>query len=517
MSRETLYLLVLALAHPAAAQPAAQPAVEQDISEGPTPAVVGAVSDDSSHGHLTWTYPCEFVHADTTVLAPEPMGYHCDYMRARVKDAAQQFNELPTLAAQLAFLRSTDSSATAAEKDKKEKMTALLKKTDPKNIPADIQPGERLKRLMAFNERLGQGLKLCEPFLWPKREGESYLEPTNGSWPESWKPCMKPVYDRWNEIRALTEPLQVALVDKAAKSASRNLKAIPAPGPKGALAKDMDVSALAKIFDGGGGGEEQTGRPPERGGAPPLVPPLPPNVDTLILSPHKNISDLQAAPPPLPTTPRARQERNYFARGYAAGVQRLNDDVRLALWHATGKSTTIGDPLGKAFLIFPQKGPTCAVAAQYQAMKARGLPVNMTDLAKEGIAKGYYSEYQMISGSRDGGTYSEHAHRLLLDHGVSARVSFKTTPAQLAASVRTSGDALVSMNTKRLWNDPSQPDDAGHAVYVSGAEVDAKNNPLGFYINDTGTGEAARFIPIDEFNRAWKGRRNTAVLFNEAK
>lgn len=488
MSREILCLFVLTLAMPAAAQPA--------VNQG--------ISDDASHGRLTWTYPCAFVHADKTVLADGPTSYHCDYMHAQVKDADQHFNGLPTLAAQLRFLQLTGGNARAAKNAKNKAMADLLITTDPKEMTKDIGTDRELYLLMEKRAKLREGFNLCKPFLWPQWQEESYLVPTNDSWPESWMPCMKPVYDRYNELDALIEPLQSKVIDKSFKSVSQML-----PEPKNAPVENVDNSASAKLFDGGGGGKDVTGPPLKGEGAPPFVPPL--------HLQRKKISDLQLTPPPQPDTHQDQRDHNYFARGYDAGVKRLSEETLLAIHLAMGWATTIGDPGGKASLIIKQKGPTCGVAAQYQALRARGLPVNIPDLSKEGVAKGYYTEFQLNSGSRAGGTYDEHAHSLLLDHGVSARLSSQTTPAQLVASIRTSGDAIVVMNTKRLWDDAALSDSESHIVYVSGAVVDAKNNPRGFYINDTGTGEAARFIPIKEFRLAWEAHDNFAVLFDEKK
>ena len=53
-------------------------------------------------------------------------------------------------------------------------------------------------------------------------------------------------------------------------------------------------------------------------------------------------------------------------------------------------------------------------------------------------------------------------------------------------------------------------------IFVTGEEVSNKNGQvLGYYINDTGTGEAARFVPKKDFDRAWRGSGYELVVFNE--
>ena len=73
-------------------------------------------------------------------------------------------------------------------------------------------------------------------------------------------------------------------------------------------------------------------------------------------------------------------------------------------------------------------------------------------------------------------------------------------------AIKKTGDAIVSMRARPLWNDRAIPPDAGHAVYVTGAEVDKSGSVVGYYINDTGSGEAARFVRKADFMRAWNYR-----------
>lgn len=164
----------------------------------------------------------------------------------------------------------------------------------------------------------------------------------------------------------------------------------------------------------------------------------------------------------------------------------------------------MGDPYGKAPLIIQQKGPSCGVASQYEALKARGQAVKIEDLAREGRDKGYYVDYPNAAGDRLGGTTGANMNSLLKDHKVNASYSRGATPAQLDTAIRGSGDAIVSVKTKLFWNDPKLGDGESHVVYVTGEEVDNAGTVLGYYFNDTGTGEAARFVSAATFQKAWQ-------------
>lgn len=506
MSREIVALLLL-LASPFAASAATVDAA----GDVPASVLSGPDVEKSELGPLTWTVPCKFTHAGGQEFEGTVEEYHCDYILASLKDPVGQFTRLPTLKAQITFLQSTKWDAKAAKEKTKTATDALLKKTDPKSLDANLTPAHRLKALMALSDEVAKGVEICKPFLWPAREATSYLEKTHGFWPASWKPCMSPFYDRWDELSGLIKPLEKTVVDYSSLAAAARLRAAErrtttaapgfVPGGKGA-ARQLD-----KLYDGG-----ETAKEPDEFAEPT---PLTPRVDNIVLTEPRKISDLKSLPPPIPEEGEARSRRNYFARGYAEAITRLTDDRRIAYWHATGQTTTVGDPEGRSGLTIRQLGPTCGVASQYQAMKARGMDVTMADLAKEGLAKGYYAEYMERDGGLEGGTPSDQMNHLLTDHGVRSRYVTSTTPEALTQSIRVGGDALVSMQTKRLWNDPKLSDASGHTVYVTGAEVDATGKTRGFYINDTGTGEAKRFVPIDLFLRAWKGRNNTAVLFDD--
>jgi hypothetical protein len=75
----------------------------------------------------------------------------------------------------------------------------------------------------------------------------------------------------------------------------------------------------------------------------------------------------------------------------------------------------------------------------------------------------------------------------------------------LKKAVSERGEAIVAVKTREFWNDNSFPESAYHAIYITGAEVDLIGRVRGYFVNDTGRGEAARYVPAEEFEKSWDG------------
>lgn len=460
-----------------------------------SPAAAPGPDVEPAPARLAFTYPCTFAYTDGKPYEARVMDFECDYLHASVKNAARSFADLPSLAAQKAFLEDALPRADTAHNEYIKKIAELIQKTDPAKVPKTLAATERLNRIAALNVELSTGVfEIAKPFLWPAREEQSYVQKTAGSWPASWKPYIQPIYDRSGQLSGMVHDSEMKLIDRASAALEKKLAAatkaaaaVKGPGAGG---------ALNLMFDGGAARD---------GVAVPASDPRKarPAAADVELSIPIPVSDLKTPVPPIPKTEDARQQRNYFSRGTAAGLQRLKDDAAVATWHALGQSVTVGDPYGKAPMIFHQEGPSCDVSSQAQALRSRGQTVDIEKLAKEGLDKGYYVDYAMASGHREGGTPWEHVDSLLNDHGVAAKNVNNATPEQLDQAIRASGDAIVFVRVKTFWKDDKVPPGASHAVYVTGEEVGADGKVRGYYVNDTGTGEAARFVSADVFKRSW--------------
>jgi hypothetical protein len=494
-----LAVAVLLFARPAL------PVYAQDVPKAPPAASAGdhpGTDTEPAPPKMVFTYPCAFAFADGKPYEERVTDFECDYIHASVKGGKDYFNKLPTLAAQKAFLEDAIGRADDAHGEYIKKIGEILLKTDPAKVPKSLPAVERMKKIGALNVELSTGVfAAAKPFLWPARESESYVEKTAGSWPASWRPYIQPIYDRSRELSGMVQESEKKIIDQASARLDAKLAAAMKAGQLVKKAGE-EPGALNQLFDGGGVAVAEAAAPAQAGAKGP-----PKSGADVVNAVPIRVSDLKAAPPPIPKDDDEREQRNYFARGPAAAAQRLKDDANIALWHAFGQTQTVGDPYGKADLAFHQKGESCAVASQAEAMKARGKDVKVEDLAKEGLEKGYFVEYANATGGREGGTPWGNLDSLLRDHGVAAQSVMKATPAQLEKAVRGSGDAIVAVYAKAFWADKDMPDGSTHAVYVTGMEVDKKTGAVrGYYFNDTGTGEAARFVSADEFLKSWTKR-----------
>ena len=498
MTRKRLALLAVLLC----AAPAPCLAAGDTLVVAAGPAGSGSDREIPEPVKLVFTYPCTFAYAEGKPYEARVMDWECDYMHASIKDAAATFNAYPTLTIQKAFLKDAISNADAAHNKYITDIADLVKRTNPAALPKNLSQADRLARIGALSIELSTGVfAAAAPFLWPPREQESYVQKTAGSWPESWRPYVQPIYERSSELQGMVEESEMKLIDQVSADLDKKLQTTAHQLKKTAEASRTPTSAAAldSLFDGGIGRSAPptlaSGAAGKKGSGANVVNALP-----------IPITDLQSQPPPIPTSAEAQTERNYFARGVIPGLKRLEDDELIGLWHARGLTTTIGNPNGKAALIFHQKGPTCALSAQDEALNARGDRIPVANLVKEGVKKGYYSEYTKADGTQDGGPTSwQNLNYLLRDHGVKSTLMQGATPQALDQAIRSSPhhDAVAYVDAKLLWNDPKMPGVSPHAVYVTGEEVDQNGKVYGYYLNDTGAGEAARFVSADDFNKMW--------------
>ena len=177
--------------------------------------------------------------------------------------------------------------------------------------------------------------------------------------------------------------------------------------------------------------------------------------------------------------------------------------MRVASMHALGWSHTIGDPYGKADNT-QQLGPSCGVGAQYGALHASGDRVHLWQLAKEAYDYGDYVEYKVPGGRLDGGISSVIKMNALLNrHKVESYSVEGATLQQLNGAVFSDGDAIVGVRASPFYKDATIDANSAHAIYLTGAEVDRNGTVIGYYFNDTGTGEGARYVSSVDFQAAW--------------
>jgi hypothetical protein len=185
---------------------------------------------------------------------------------------------------------------------------------------------------------------------------------------------------------------------------------------------------------------------------------------------------------------------------------------RIAALRDAGKTATVGDPGGRAQYVFRQMGGTCALASQAEIYaEAHGIQptrANMRKIEDEFFAKASVTK-QFNGNSSDpkqrwdgGGTQDENLGNML-DSPI--KKHYLAKDEELFAAVSRGKMVMIAANTGLLWNDKRHLS-GGHIVVVTGAEVDQAGALLGYYINDTGTGEPARFVCAKQFLPAWQDR-----------
>ncbi len=183
---------------------------------------------------------------------------------------------------------------------------------------------------------------------------------------------------------------------------------------------------------------------------------------------------------------------------------------KIAKLRAAGKTATIGDPGGRAQYVFPQTGGTCALAAQAQ-IYAEAHGIKPTRAAMEQIEAEFFvkaSVTKQFNGNSDDpnqrwngdGTNVENIGNML---DTPIKKHYLAKDEELFAAVSRGKMVMIVANAGLLWNDKRRMS-KGHAVVVTGAEVDSAGALLGYYINDTGTNEAARFVSAKQFLPAWQ-------------
>jgi hypothetical protein len=462
---------------------------------------------------LVWTYPCDFSYSDNSapyenkISSPE-----CDYLHATFGKTSVEDFATYTSTAQYAFLSDVAETSSDTYKEYQEVIKQVLAQTDPKNpktLPPGLSPKDRLQKLMALQSALvTYAIAAFKPFQWEQPVEDSYLDQKGGGLPKSWNPYIDPVRPRAGELSKLIQPLQGQMADAAGAKVSGTIAKMEALKKKSPTAEELVAKLWGAAYENPGSlvGPGVAGQPMDSKDLTPLPGTTPP------------VSPQLAPPAPLPAPAPGQNKYDNFSRGYAQGMQRVSDEASIAWWHYTGQTQTVGNPVGKSNLVFQQEGGSCALGSQFQALESRGLITPTKDdsamraFVSTAQANGYFIEIRDKKNQPYGGTSSADLDKMLTYYKVPHSIKDVDTDdaAQLQNGLRDldravlrSGDAIVTVEAGKFWNDPKT--NGGHAVYLTGAEVDKTGRVVGYYFNDTGTGEGARFVSAADFAKAWTG------------
>lgn len=89
--------------------------------------------------------------------------------------------------------------------------------------------------------------------------------------------------------------------------------------------------------------------------------------------------------------------------------------------------------------------------------------------------------------------------------GIPATGTAKPSLDSIASELDAGKAVVVGYDARPVWGDDTTPHPLGHAVRVTGVERDLSGAVRGFYINDSGSGEAGKYVPADTFQEALDG------------
>jgi hypothetical protein len=177
-----------------------------------------------------------------------------------------------------------------------------------------------------------------------------------------------------------------------------------------------------------------------------------------------------------------------------------------------GKMANVyGNPELKKELNHPQgqndlgyKG-TCGLVSCEQVMNQHGQNTNENEVVKSAASKGLCTTDS--TPGNNGGTTSQERTQILNEANIPAHTESGQNLDGLNKHLKDGKSVIASVNAGELWDDPNYygNGERNHAVLVSGsAEAPDTGNLMGFFINDSGTGESGKFISKDKMSAAWE-------------
>ena len=139
-----------------------------------------------------------------------------------------------------------------------------------------------------------------------------------------------------------------------------------------------------------------------------------------------------------------------------------------------------------------QDGPNdCALYAQGGVLDAAGVPFDIDRYRAQGTDAGWYSY--------DTGTTVDGMGELLEMNGVPADYVDGASIQDMARALNDGKGVVAVVDCDPLWGEPG-----GHALWVTGIEVDDAGQPITVFCNDSGNPDGQGIgYPYDNFQAAW--------------
>src|SRR6266704_93767 len=180
----------------------------------------------------------------------------------------------------------------------------------------------------------------------------------------------------------------------------------------------------------------------------------------------------------------------------------------------------IGDPAGYAEFNHQQGdnpygyAEDCGLVSCQDVLNQFGVQVSETDVVSFASQHGL-CDIAEADPSQNGGTTMEQQAQILNDYGVPAHSESSGTLESLAAHIEQGNGVIIEANAGVLWNDSRYFDQGNpnHAVTATGVVRDPASGQIeGFYINDSGSGESAKFVDANTMQQAWEDNGGQSVV-----
>lgn len=175
------------------------------------------------------------------------------------------------------------------------------------------------------------------------------------------------------------------------------------------------------------------------------------------------------------------------------------------------ETQVVGSPGHDAQFWHEQRyGDTCAIAVQNGILeKHTGEEWTEEALREEAQENGWYAPGH--------GTKQPDLGKLLDAHDVPTTHRSRAGLESLRNELEQGHDVMAAVDAGYLWKDPSAIGE-GHAVWVTGLEIDQTEQVAGVFLNDTGNPDigAGGRVPAEDFRRSWAQRANSMVSTQDA-
>ena len=144
----------------------------------------------------------------------------------------------------------------------------------------------------------------------------------------------------------------------------------------------------------------------------------------------------------------------------------------------------------------------CGIESSRQIInQATGANLTENYLFLSAINLGFAGGPVRQSLAKAGGTSAVGRQRILARNGIASTVQ-KTNSTNLGLAMSQGKGAIVNLDASKLWPPGTARAGSWHAVTVTGMVYDDAGNITHVIINDTGSGQCGRHVPLQQFNEA---------------